>query len=755
VSNASSQAVFFLSREQINMSSPFQVFRKNQQRLLVVFGVLLMVSFIIVPILTDFIGDPGGAGNNALVIKWDGGSIREIELRSLIRRNTVTDQFLNALLERAEEKDEEWDGRQYLLRRARSREDVLNNLLLAEKAKRLKLVITDDAVVQYLKELTDKSLSTKEFYSIQQRVAGEQQFSMPEIFDEIRTALAAQYVENLLYAGVGSVPPKYHWESFRRLNEVMELELIPISVAEFKSAVTNEPKPSELRKIYDDRKDFYPVPNSPEFGFRRLPKIDFHYVKFDFDKYLEQAKAALTDEEIATEYQKSIENGEFRKPVTVSPIKDVDESETDTEKSDTEKSDTEKSDTEKSDEEPTQDKTTPSGAEKSDAEALGPDRQSSVTVGRQPQYVSTQSQETTSNDNAGSSEPPKTQPDSTQPDGEDGGSDPDNDKPDKPSTETPTPAEAFRPLEEVRDQIVERLARPKAQSSQDDAMEAVRSVLSQYAQDYNIAKFSEGQEIPDEPSAITIATKNGASGGQTGPLDYIAIGETELGQSQRFEGFQYQNFDRFAFNPNLQFYASMESVSKTSTDIRFIFWKAEIPEEEAKAFVPSYEDCEEEVKDAWTTQQARELAEEKTEVWIKAAKAAKGLDLGELLPDQADQVQRTDEFSWLTKGTLSMFGAGGPELGTIDGIDGVTAESMEQVFQLKEDEIVVLNNATKSEYYVARVDYRGPSENTMRIRFSMDRISSFPPTAQADLRLYTRDLLERIDQELNVERFYR
>ena len=98
-----------------------------------------------------------------------------------------------------------------------------------------------------------------------------------------------------------------------------------------------------------------------------------------------------------------------------------------------------------------------------------------------------------------------------------------------------------------------------------------------------------------------------------------------------------------------------------------------------------------------------------------------------------------------------MFG-GGPELSTIDGIDGITAESMEQVFKLEEDEIAVLSNAAKSEYYVVRVDYRGPSGNTMRIRFSMERATVYPPTAQADFQIYNRDLMKSLDQEFNVSR---
>ncbi len=746
------------------MSSPFQVFRKNQQRLLVVFGVLLMVSFIIVPILTDALQPNGGSNNNAVVVKWNGGLIRESELRGLLRRNNVTVNFLEAVLARAADKDDDIDGSQHILQRVRGSGEVINNLLLAEKAESLNLVITDDAVIQYLNDLTDKALSTDEYYTIQRRVAGDQQISMPEIFDEIRTALAARYMQSVLYAGVGSLPPQYHWESFRRLNEHMELEILPISVADLAETITDDPDENELRNLYEDRKDKFPYPNSPEFGFRQLPKIDFHYVKFDFEKYLQKAEAELTEEEIAAEYQKSIESGQYRKPVTLPPMEPGDDGDTDTD--DTENETGDKTDETGDTENETGDKTDESASpttEESGTEPEGvkpePEKQSRVTTARKTEFVSTQTQDdpVAGSDPVSGNEPETTQPETTQPETTEpettepeGEGDTDATDPKKPSTETPDIADAFLPLEDVRDQIIERLARPKAQTMQDDAMEAVRVAMSKHASDYNIAKFNDKGDLPKTPSALKLGLDNGATGRETGKLDYIQIKEKkeeELGQSQRFQGFQNESFEQFAYNPNVQLFATRESTSVDSTDIRFIFWKAVTEDEK----IPAYEGVKGLVEEAWKKTKARELAEKRAEEWVDEAKSAKGLNLEELLPKQAEQVKRTGEFSWLTQGSFSMFG-GGPELSTIDGIDGITPESMEQVFKLAEDEIAVLSNASKSEYYVVRVDYRGPSENTMRIRFSMERATVYPPTAQADFQIYNQDLMKSLDQEFNVSR---
>ena len=70
------------------MASPLSIFRKYQTVLLVVFGVVLMVAFVVAPSVLEYqrSASRGGGPENAVVVDWRGGELRESDLASL-RRN--------------------------------------------------------------------------------------------------------------------------------------------------------------------------------------------------------------------------------------------------------------------------------------------------------------------------------------------------------------------------------------------------------------------------------------------------------------------------------------------------------------------------------------------------------------------------------------------------------------------------------------------------------------------------------------------
>ena len=324
----------------------------------------------------------------------------------------------------------------------------------------------------------------------------------------------------------------------------------------------------------------------------------------------------------------------------------------------------------------------------------------------------------------------------------------DGETPEKPSTDTPEPVDAFLPLEEVRDEIVKSMAIPKADELMREAQSSIREDLANYFQEYTVAKYKE-KKLPKAPSAKSLANKYAGEGGETDLIDYLEGEGSPLGDTQRVGGQQFrpqmEDFDDFAFGQSVPMFSPMESTSKSDRNIQYLFWK----DRQKASEIPKYNGAKEDVEDAWRTTRARKLAKKAAEKLVKQAKEnSQALNLEGMLPELAEKIEGSGEFSWLSTSITT----GGLELGSIAGVDGVTEETMEEVFKLKQGEVAVISNSAQSEFYVARVAYRGPTEKTLRIRFSMDS-SVFPHAVQGDIRAYQQDLLDSIEKEFDVERF--
>ncbi len=77
------------------MASPFSIFRKYQATLLAVFGVALMIAFVVFPAIQQMqrLGG-GGRGSQPVVMTWVGGKVTGDELRTKGKVNNWTLEFL-------------------------------------------------------------------------------------------------------------------------------------------------------------------------------------------------------------------------------------------------------------------------------------------------------------------------------------------------------------------------------------------------------------------------------------------------------------------------------------------------------------------------------------------------------------------------------------------------------------------------------------------------------------------------------------
>ncbi len=292
------------------MSNPLAIFRRYQYVLLVVFGVMLMIAFVIAPPLDDYLRmrSMGEAMADDVVVTWRGGSFRESELARMRQKHLLAFQYLLALVQDtiAREGTPRGVQRDQLGRivapgipPVNSDQELVETYLLARKGETMGIVISDEAVLEFLENLTDERLLQYEMGQVFAKNFGDR-FDERTLIDQLKTELLAMRVREMAQAGLlvpppGAVTPTQAWDYFKRLNRRIKVEVAPLVVADFEGQVKGEPTASELQALYDQGKDRFSQPDRAEPGFRRRRELAFQFVKADFDAFLAEEKAKIID----------------------------------------------------------------------------------------------------------------------------------------------------------------------------------------------------------------------------------------------------------------------------------------------------------------------------------------------------------------------------------------------------------------------------------------------------------------------------
>ena len=296
------------------MSSPLTFFRRNQKLLLAVFGVLIMLTFVVGDYISRYQGRSTGQAVDTTVVTWKGGKIDERELWMMRDAHNRTVRFLDLLVQKTLEAGGRprglgvniAEGRVFDpgIPRSYAEEDLVQTALLARKAQDLGVRFSDRALDEFLDSLTDGKVDRSEFGALLKE-ATQNMFDRSQLFDQLRIELSAQHMRMMAGSGVFAMSPALAWDAFNRLNRRVKAELLPVAVADFESKVTTQPTEDQIQTLYDEGKDRYPSPDSPEAGFKRRRKIAFQYLKADFDKFLQAEMATVTKEQIQEYYEKN------------------------------------------------------------------------------------------------------------------------------------------------------------------------------------------------------------------------------------------------------------------------------------------------------------------------------------------------------------------------------------------------------------------------------------------------------------------
>jgi len=303
------------------MSNPLSMFRKHQYIFLVVFGVMLMVAFIVLPPLDDYLRTsrgPGGSGDT-VVVRWRGGQLRESEVQRLRDMHRMAVSYLYAVVGETQRRE----GTPRGVNQDRfgqvvdpgipsnmSDEHLVHTHLLASKGEAMGMVVSDEAIAEFLEQLSDETIQAQEMSGIFKEALGGT-YSIQQLLNQLRIELMAQRVRSMAEAGLyvapyGTVPPVQAWDYFKRLNRRAKIEAVALDVKDYVDQVAS-PTEAQLKTLYDEGKNRFSYLQSPEPGFHVRRKAAFQFVRVDFNKFLEEEKEkiTITDEAIEKHYEEN------------------------------------------------------------------------------------------------------------------------------------------------------------------------------------------------------------------------------------------------------------------------------------------------------------------------------------------------------------------------------------------------------------------------------------------------------------------
>jgi hypothetical protein len=170
-------------------------------------------------------------------------------------------------------------------------ESAIETMVMAKKAEQLGMVVSDTAINDLIKQITDNSLDSGTLQAVINHLqGGRQKVSAARLFDALRTEMLASKLSQLFFQSLRDVPPAQRFEYYERLNRRAKAEILPLAVASFVDQVSAEPTNDELRAFYDKHKNSFPNPASPEPGFKEPKRASFQYFKADFAKLKDEFK---------------------------------------------------------------------------------------------------------------------------------------------------------------------------------------------------------------------------------------------------------------------------------------------------------------------------------------------------------------------------------------------------------------------------------------------------------------------------------
>jgi hypothetical protein len=735
------------------MASPLKWFRKNEKILLGVFGVLIMFVFTLsigsgIDPIIDWLSGGGVQTKSSiagpLVAKWKGGSLNESDMFNLKQNRNLVIQYLYAIEQQASMRGSAPQTQP--LPRLNSEESLLEMALLEREANKQGIVITDEAVLNYLVMLSGGSMQPAEFLQLWQTIT-QNRGTERQLFALLRSELSAARLRGLVWSGTRAASPIAFWDFYNRTEKRVDAELMAIEVADFIDEVP-EPSERELTAFYDLYAAKHSIPGSPTPGFRQRRRLAFESIRFDYQEFIDAEKELVTDEEIKTYYEEN--KSEFVKGLPEDDLQAPDAAaeeaveETDAnEAAGPAESDSASDADEASEESTTAEEPAPSPSPVPQdvvEEAAAPVAEQTEAVIQAATQPVTETEEVATTEAPAEAAAADDATETTKPSETEA------------TADTSASADEYKPLSEVEDDIRRAIAAPRAQEKVETAIKAARARMNKYYKQYVMYEVQkqkdETLEPPTMPTFDDISETPPVSVSSIPLSDRYEVGQFELGQAVEFQFLQ----DRILRIPFGDIVYEEKTIPEyqprqfPSAEVspQFVYWC--VGQEEAKT--PELDEIRDAVVDAWKMQKAADLAlAAATEQATKANQAGK--KLAECLDYPNATTFQSGEISWLTGGNVPLGGSNQPRYSEIPGVDAPSEEMFSRLFRLQPGEVGAAMNRPRTTAYVMR-----SAEPTTP---AIDRAQQFmnaglnSPTLYPVLRNESQTLLSGWFEELKEE----
>ena len=778
------------------MASPFAVFRRYQAAFLVIFGVLIIVIFTIGDSVSRLTDTGGGENKDPVVVRWEGTELTESQLQGL---QYAQRDILNALYQVQNAAIAKGAFPRFLQQASMrqqmglpisrpgmlftendlNREEIVRTRILATWASGMGIVVPETEIAEHLRQISDNKLSWEEIREIHRGGKnGQYTRSIKVINAMIREKLLAQKALSLSFASLGELTPGQQFGYFARSNRQIEIDVLEIPVSEFVEQIS-DPDQKELEAYFARYKDQEPVFNniagvsyeSPEPGFKLPHRVSVDYVKVNVDREVAKWIDQVTDEEIAAYYEENKRMDERLHVVDALTLPSAEDFEQTGEASEEKSPETKKESESPPSAGPEEKKAVPAKTEGGSFQG-GVKIQSVAYFAPQPATEDKAAEDKAAEDegvnreeaNALKSDDEKQSPAAS---GQDAPAATDSVAADGAETEPPSRKEpTYKPLEEVRDYVRQKVAEKKASEAITGKFTAIRRRVAAYSA---ARQYEEGRDIA-APRVDQLAESQGLEGFSV-PLQaaWSLQRDTEIGRSvqrqpqSRSRPFGGEvDYTSLVFQEGEQtFWQAIETTDDENN--RYLSWKTD----EKSPETPSLDGPERErVVRLWkegagregTEDTARKRAIARAEEMLARFKGGESFDaIAAAMPGRRRMA--TEAFAWLTGGSAPMMNPFAPaqlRLSQIDGVDQPGAAFMEAAFALDVGEAGVGINHPQTHVYLMQVTFQNKSSEVLEQDFlnSLEdprTAREVQSAAQLDWQLLGKRWFDNLDRSVGLQ----
>lgn len=756
------------------MSSPFDLFRKNQSYWMAGLVLLAILAFIVAPAIDSIsstLRSNSDSGND-VVVRWSDGKITVSTLMYVRQHHARTLQFMQTLAKEVIKNGgtPKVPGFGYNptnkqielgLPRLETSKAICQTLIIAERAKQIGMEFDKPVIDDYLVRFCDGKISKKRFNELLKEIGGRE-LSATEIYRQLGLELTGVVMERVALAGVNYegmplVTPGALWQNYLKLNQAARIEAFPVLTSDFIKEVKETPNESQIRTLYDVGSQTFPSPNSPEPGFRRRYQANLEYVTGSWNKFISIEKAKITEEAIKSEYDRLVALKGLQVPVE-SPDKKPGENDIKAAAPEAGLPPAPASTTTPANEEPKK----PEEPLKLE-EPKKPAEPDAPKLNVQPAKVHSRLVAFVQTDDfpppVKNPDPPIGQPGATSVQASE--SAPTSVSPTDTVTEENKTADSktgaadavpmrTQTLEEAKDSISRTLAmnvvRELLQAKMAKIESAMNTHMQQRAMDRLKAENKQKVEKTQPINLKSLAEAEGLTFGSTGMTDGFRLASSPVGRSMTSQQVSLANWIMY---PGFELFQPIRTssidMSGTEPDfVEFASWKTE----DEQAYTPPLTDIRDEVVEAFKTLKARTLARENAEALIAKLKKAGDENWKAVLDAQQQTlVVNPPPFTWMTPPREMTSPA---EITFVQGLDSVGQEFMQHVFSTPVGQYTVAANQGQSIQYVVRVVELSPTDDQLRQNFELSRGRARQLAFPERERMFSQ-WYDNIERMLNVQ----